>query len=342
MITTRLPSLPEVSFTKARIKLTIWYLFIVMSVSLLFSLAIFTGINSELDHFQSMSVVRREVDFFGTRIQRTPAFAPETITRSRQKLVATLFLINLGILFTAGVSGFILAGKTLKPIETMVEEQKRFVADASHELRTPLTAMKTEIEVALLDKKMTLPQAKNLLKSNLEETNRLESLSNYLLSLSRYQSGQSQFIREKFSLTELLNEVVEKLNPQITTKKIIVSMEKKEVEAYGDRSSLRELFTILIDNAVKYSFAGGEVIVKASNKNNHTIVSIADHGMGINAADLPHIFDRFYRAETSRNKTKIEGYGLGLSIAKSIVELHKGKIDVKSAPNAGSVFTVTI
>ncbi len=329
-------------FTGARVKLTIWYLFIVMAVSILFSFAIYSGINSELQRFEHLSVMRSEQDFFGTRIQRVPAFDRGMISQTRQKLLLTLGLINLGILIISGASGYLLAGKTLKPIEDTVEDQKRFIADASHELRTPLTAMKTEIEVALRDKAMSLSEAKKLLSSNLEEANKMQTLSNYLLSLSRYENTGSNLTTEKFSLTELLDEVILNLQKTAAQRKITIKSDYKEVEGNGNRDSLRELFTILIDNAIKYSNEKGEILVKARQKNNHLIVAVQDFGIGMKAGDIPHIFDRFYRADTSRTKSKTEGYGLGLSIAKSIVDLHHGKIEVKSAPGQGSTFTVTI
>ncbi len=342
MVAPQLPNFPSVMFTSARVKLTIWYLFIIMVVSVLFSFAIYTGINTELQRFERLTMVRREDDFFGTRIQRQPAFDPTMISGTRNKLILTLVLINLGIFITSGISGYVLAGKTLKPIEDMVEDQKRFIADASHELRTPLTAMKTEIEVALRDKSMTLADAKKLLKSNLEEADKMQSLSNYLLSLSRYQNNTSTFPLEKFSLTELLKEVVDKLQITANAKDIVLKTEMKEVEVSGNRDSLRELFTILVDNAIKYSGNGKEVIVKAVKKDKHAVVQVQDFGVGIKASEIPHIFDRFYRADSSRSKSTVEGYGLGLSIAKSIVDLHHGKIDVKSTPGQGTTFTVMI
>lgn len=338
----KVPDLPEKLFTSARLKFTAWYLFVIMAVSIVFSFAIYSGINAELQRFEGLSVVRREQDFFGTRIQSTPAFDPETISEARQKLISTLVLINLGILVIAGITGFLLAGKTLRPIEDMLEEQKRFTADASHELRTPLTAMKTEIEVALRDKNMNLTSAKKLLQSNLEETEKMQSLSNNLLSLARYQNSTSDLEVEKFSLTELVIEVTEKLQTLADSKKVKLVPEKKEVEIAGNRESIRELLTILIDNAVKYSHDKGEVVIKAHKRGSHTIFSVEDKGVGIKELDLPHIFDRFYRADSSRAKTGAEGYGLGLSIAKSIVDLHKGKIEVKSKQNQGTTFTVTL
>ncbi len=338
MLTTAFQNLPAFMFASARLKLTIWYLFIIMSVSLVFSFAIYSGINLELNQFERLTVVRREVDFFGTRVQRTPAFDKGMISNARQKLILNLALINLGILVISGVSGYLLAGKTLKPIEDMVGEQKRFIADASHELRTPLTAMKTEIEVALRDKGLSLAQSRKLLQSNLEETNKMQSLSNYLLSLSRYESVGEKLPMSKFNLAEILKNVIEKLEPVAQAKKVKLNPDLKDSSVIGNEDSLNELFTILIDNAIKYSHPKGEVRIKVAR----SMVSIQDFGVGIKESELPHIFDRFYRADSSRSKSSVEGYGLGLAIAKSIVDLHNGRIQVKSSLGQGTTFIVTL
>lgn len=325
-------------FTKARLKLTIWYLFIIMSVSLLFSFVIYSGINAELQQFERLTMVKTEQDFFGTRIRRTPAFEPKVISQTRQKLLLTLGLINLGILVVSGISGFLLAGKTLKPIQLVLEEQKRFIADASHELRTPLTAMRTEIEVALRDKKLNLSEARKIFRSNLEETNKMQNLSNNLLSLSRYEVRKMPM--KKTNLSQTLSATMEKIGPVAARKKVEIGFDLKDVYITGNPDSLQELSTILIDNAVKYSHIGGKVLIKVSKSGIHARLTIQDFGVGIEKEDLPHIFDRFYRADSSRSEK--EGYGLGLSIAKSIVDLHHGKINVTSSPGQGSTFIVTI
>lgn len=301
-------------FKEARIKLTTWYLLIIMIVSLSFSGVIYVGINREL---------RRIEDFQRIRIQRIIGDV-DAIAEARARIIFTLGFINLSILFFSGLGGYILAGLTLDPISEMMEEQKEFVSNASHELRTPLTSLMTEIEVALRDKKLSLTDAKKLLRSNLEDVNRMANLSNYLLKLNKHQHDSTNL---EFKRVDLATVVIKAVGKE----KIETDLEKTIV--LGDIDSLVELTSILIDNAKKYSDSN-KIKVTTRNKT----MTVSDNGIGISEKDLPHIFDRFFRGNKSRNK---DGYGLGLAIAKSIADLHNATIKVTSKPDKGSIFTVT-
>jgi len=235
-----------------------------------------------------------------------------------------------------------LAGRTLKPIENMVDEQKRFVSDASHELRTPLTAMRTEVEVALRDKDFDTPYARDVLTSNLEEIDKLQQLSDSLLILGRYQNTASKSNFAEVSLSNVVEEARQNVKTLANHKDIEIQGTIDDISVEADSDSLAKLLTILLDNAIKYSHQNGKIIVRAYPVKNKVAVSVQDFGAGIRAGDLPYIFKRFYRAEASRTKTKVEGYGLGLSIAKTIVDMHNGTIDVESIPDKGTTFTVTL
>jgi len=313
-------------FKEARIKLTTWYLLIIMIVSLSFSGVIYTGINREL---------RRIEDFQRVRIQRVMGDV-DAIAEARARIIVTLAFINLCILVFSGLGGYFLAGVTLDPIAEMVEKQKEFVSNASHELRTPLTALMTEIEVALRDKKITLPEAKRLLGSNLEEVKKMNDLSNYLLKLNKFQDGKSTTKFIKVDLKTVVINVMEKLDPIARSKNIKLVPKLAPFSVSGDEDTLAELVTILVENAIKYSPSGKVVDLIIKNRS----LVVKDQGIGISKEDLPHIFERFYRADSSRNKAKSEGYGLGLSIAKSIVELHNASIKVESKVGVGSTFTI--
>jgi signal transduction histidine kinase len=210
----------------------------------------------------------------------------------------------------------------------MVEEQKEFVSNASHELRTPLTVLKTEIEVALRDKSITPKAAKELIKSNLEEVNKIQALSNYLLRLSRYES-EGKISMAKVNLKRIALKAIGKMKVKADLKKSTVM---------GNEDALAELITIFLDNAARYNPKGTEIGVRVKSG----VIEVWDKGTGIAKEDLPHIFDRFFRGEASRSKAKADGYGLGLAIAKSIVELHKGKIGVESEVGKGTTFRVEI
>jgi len=265
----------------------------------------------------------------------------DQIQESDDRLRLNLIYFNLFILIFSAIGSYFFAKKSLEPIEKAMEAQNHFTADASHELRTPLTALRSEIEVALRDKNLTLPQSKKLLGSNLEEINKLESLSSALLKLAREQDSSAKNFG-KISLEEIIIDAYEKVAPLADKKSVEFKNELIDIPVDGDRQSLTELFVILLDNAIKYSPAGSRIEITIKQYNNKAIICVSDHGVGIKASDLPYIFNRFYRADSSRSKDKVDGFGLGLSIAKHIVELHHGTISVESRLGHGSIFTVKL
>lgn len=321
-------------FKEARFKLTAWYLSIIMVISLSFSVAIYIGVNRELVRFETAQNLRQHrVDVISEYLrtngipippEQPPQLDSETIEAARIRIITILGIINFAILGVAGAGGYFLAGQTLEPIEKNLEEQKEFISNASHELRTPLTSLKTEIEVALRDKKMSPADAKKLLLSNLEDVNKMQKLSNYLLELNRYESGR-ELSMVKVDLRKVVIKAVGRKDVKTNLRKSIVM---------GNEDSLVELTGILLDNAIKYG-KGKPVEVRTKTEG---IIEVTDHGVGISRSDLPHIFDRFYRSDKSRGTN---GYGLGLSIAKSIVDAHHGTISVSSS-GKGSTFKVTL
>lgn len=317
-------------FQSARLKLTVWYLFIAVLVSGFFSLIIFAGISREfrrIGHFQRLRLEER--------------FDPEIIREARTRLMIILGSVNLGIWAVAGIAGYFLAGRTLGPIKDMLDEQNRFIADSSHELRTPLTSLKSEMEVNLRDKNLTAANAKKLITSNLEEVNKLQLLSDNLIKLTQYQSG-SRLVFENISLKSIIDSACKKVSTAAKVKGIKISNQADDCLIEAERNSVEELFVILLDNAVKYSLAGGKVAVISDKKDGQVEIKIKDNGIGISPVDIPHIFDRFYRGDKSRTKSGVPGYGLGLSIAKQIIDRHHGAISVASRLNAGTTFKLSL
>jgi len=330
-------------FNSARLKLTGWYLLIIMIISLSFSAVIYAVSAREIDRLNRIQHLRLE-----RRLEGVPAgssiftlIEPSLIEETKNRLLGQLILINGVILITAGVTGYFLAGQTLQPIQEMVDEQTRFVSDASHELRTPLTALKTTLEVTLRDKKLNLKMAKNVLRESLEETNKLQVLSDSLLTLSRVQSANDQLKMEEVSLKEISREAVARISPLALKKKINLDNRVEDFKMRGDREKLIELLVILLDNAVKYSPTKTKVEITSGLKNQQVWLAVKDQGVGIAPEDLPRIFNRFYRADTARSHSSVGGFGLGLSIAQKIVELHHGVITAESQLHQGSVFTVS-
>ncbi len=322
-------------FHFTRVKLTSWYVAIIMIVSISFSGFVYRGVMAEVSRGLHLRAVR--TPFYSEQYLADDDALYEEI---RKQVITQLMLVNLVIFAGSAAAGYFLAGRTLAPIEIMLEEQKRFVGDASHELRTPLTSLRTEIEVALRTKDHNA-ETKELLQSNLEEVNKMQSLTAYLLSLSRYERGDLKLVKETMSLDGAVKKAVKALLPQAEKRKVKIKVNTIPVEIVGNQASIAELITILLDNAIKYSNENSAVSIRVKRVGTRSVLEIVDRGMGIKGADLPHIFDRFYRADLSRTKKNIDGYGLGLSIAKSIVELHNAKIDVKSILEKGTTFTVT-
>lgn len=331
-------------FRSARIKLTAWYLLVIMLISISFSVAIYRGLTLELNRVGRMQRLRIEGRFPGRRSDFLGPFFLDQglITETKNRLKIILAVINLTIFGASAAAGYFLAGRTLRPISDMVEEQGRFIADASHELRTPLTSLKSEIEVGLRDENLKLNEAKKLLASNLEEVNNLQTLSDGLIRLTHYQKEENGITVSKISLKTIIEEAVKKVAGLSKSKNIKIINQVGKITVEGDKSALVELFTIFLDNAIKYSPKKTEVRIKAGRTDGFVHIQIADQGVGIDKEDIPHLFDRFYRADKSRTKSGSSGYGLGLSIAKEIVERHNGSIKAESQINKGSVFTVQI
>lgn len=333
-------------FQKARIKLTAWYLLIIMFVSVVFSLIIYSGINRELGRFERSQVfrLRREQELMlpNPFPRELREFDTQVVATARTRLTLTLVLINVGIFGIAGFAGYFLAGRTLSPIKEMIDDQNRFITDASHELRTPLTSLKTSIEVGLRNKNITLNEAKKLIKSNLEDVEHLRILSDGLIRLAQYQKPNENMIFKKVSVQDIVDNAMDKIKVIALAHKVKINSKIENLQIQGDKKSLVELLVILLDNAVKYSRKNSTVRIFVNKIDHRVIISVSDAGIGIDDKDLPHIFDRFYKAEKSRFKKDISGYGLGLSIAKKIVEIHKGVIAVKSEKDKGTTFTITL
>lgn len=327
-------------FKQARIKLTAWYLLIIMVISLFFSGAIYRVLTFELNRVERVHRLRIERGF--PERPRPMLIEPSLIAETKNHLKLTLTVINLAILGTSAIAGYFLAGQTLKPIGQMLEDQNRFIADASHELRTPLTSLKSEIEVNLRNKKLTLAEAKKTLESNLEEVNNIQTLSDRLIKSNQYQTNGNGLVFSQISSAVVVLKAIKKVASMAKNKQITINKKIADIQFAGNQEALIEMLTILLDNAIKYSPKDTSVSLTCRKSDNHVIVQIADQGIGISRQDMPHIFNRFYRTDKSRSKSNIPGYGLGLSIAKQIIDQHHGSVKVKSSLGKGSVFTIKL
>ncbi len=324
-------------FDTAYLKLTAWYVAIIMAISLMFSIWVYSQARHELQFGLNRVIHIGPIenlpdDEYGQFIQ-------DRLEDSRNRLIVRLISLNLIVLAVGAAASYLLARRTMRPIEESVEAQHRFTADASHELRTPLAAMKAEIEVGLRDKKLTKDEAVALLKSNLEEIDHLGGLAEGLLALTQIDNA---FAPVPISLEEAVSKVAKRLEPLAALKKVGIKRELEPVIVQGDEAALDKIIGILLDNAIKYSPANSKISLRTRQKDGRGYLEVKDQGIGIKATELPHIFDRFYRADSSRSKTHVPGHGLGLSIAQKLAENLNGKIEAASTPGKGSKFTVIL
>jgi heavy metal sensor kinase len=228
----------------------------------------------------------------------------------------------------------------LARLESAVKEIQRFTADASHELRSPLSFIRTVAEVALRNRQAD-PASKRAFEEIVEECGKAGRLLEDMLTLARADAGNAHLVYEPVDLAELVTAVCDKASLLLSRRQhtLTVSPENAfHTAVWGDYSSLRRLLWILLENAIKYTPSPGSISVTVSATLEKAIVTVKDNGIGISATDLPHIFERFYRADTSRSQ--VEGSGLGLAMAKWIADVHKAGLSVESTENIGSVFQV--
>ncbi|HEY2003531.1 MAG TPA: HAMP domain-containing sensor histidine kinase [Candidatus Saccharimonadia bacterium] len=329
----------------AAFRLTLWYLGIIMVLSLVFSTALFRVSDGQMtdNYNHERSAIERFPVPLGLESQRydyIQALSDE-LNGARRSLLLRLSALNLATLLLGGGAAFWLARRTLTPIQDAMEAQGRFTADASHELRTPLTAMRSEIEVALREKQLSAADARKLLHSNLEELAKLEALSAGLLRLARSDKLDPTAV-SPVPVRQLIEAAIDRFQTQLAARHINLEVDADDSSVEGDATSLTELLAILLDNAIKYSPEKSTVTISGHANGPSVNLAVADQGTGINASDIPHIFERFYRADRSRSKEQVSGYGLGLSIAKRITDLHHGAITVESTPGHGSVFNIKL
>lgn len=227
-------------------------------------------------------------------------------------------------------------------LESAFKRVTQFTADASHELRTPVALMRTRTEVALRKERSQADYRETIVRIH-HELERTSALIENLMMLARADSGTRGLELTSTSLNEVLSEIAEpaKLLADNNSVHYQQRLPETPLRVSGNSASLRRLFLILIDNAVKYSRPDAKVSVVLSACDGNAITEVQDNGIGISPSDLPHVFERFYRADESRSRES-GGTGLGLSIAKWIAEAHHGRISVTSSVGEGSVFRVQI
>lgn len=256
------------------------------------------------------------------------------------RLLLILFVGGgIGSLVAVG-AGYLLAGRALIPVKKSWDQQQQFVSDASHEIRTPLAVIQSRADLLFQSPNATIEEKAVDISIISKEVRRLNKLVNGLLTLTRTDSNQIEVKKSNFFLDDLLMDIVEQYRDIASfQEKSIISHAPEQVVFHGDKERIHQLLVILVDNAMKFTEEGGEISLSCIKNASSIILTVEDNGKGIPQEDLPLIFNRFYQVEQSRSAN--EGSGLGLSIAKWIVNTHQGNIKVTSEQNERTRFEIT-
>jgi heavy metal sensor kinase len=228
---------------------------------------------------------------------------------------------------------------TFARLETAFAQQKQFAADAAHELRTPVSVMLTQTQTAL-NRERDAASYKQTVEACQRAAQRMRKLIESLLALARFDAGQEILKRARFDFSKTISDGAELVQPLADERDVKILVDAKPIEIIGDAERLAQVVTNLLTNAIQYNKAGGDVRVKVESQNGLALLTVADTGQGIAVEKLPQVFGRFFRADSSR--TGAGNSGLGLAITKAIVEAHGGTIEVTSAENVGTTFTVRL
>lgn len=322
-------------------RLAATYLVIIMGLTIVFSVVIFAISSSQFDRPLSPRAFGGGYSQFDVSVRDSlEQIFHERAQRARAELLFSLIFLNIVVLTGGAVLSYLLARKTLEPIEAAMEAQAQFVSDASHELRTPLTALQVTNEVALRKKKLTLAQAKDLIGHNLAETIKLRALSESLLGLARQDSVAT--IREDTDISQLVNAIIEPFAVIAQEKNMKIKTDVTSNVVSMNPLAISQILRIFLDNALKYAPERSSITVSSATTNGELQLAVHDDGPGIAVKHQSAIFKRFYRIDESRSSRNTEGSGLGLSIAKAAADRQGYKLSLKSGEHEGNAFIVHI
>jgi len=269
-----------------------------------------------------------------------------TDVASLNRLLLALLWVAAAGLALAAVAGYLMSRYSLAPVVESWNRQQRFVADASHELRSPLTVMMLNLDIVLRHRGQTVGDNEVWLEGIQEEIGRLSRMTSDLLSLARADANRDFIMPVETGLVPILERVAQTHTASADAKGLALALHVPAASAEagdrlrGDPDRLHQLFTILVDNAIKYTDVG-HIDITLSSDERELRVDVSDTGTGLSVAHQKHVFDRFFRSDEARTRPE-GGTGLGLSIAKLIAESHGGQLKVQSELCVGTTFTVTL
>ncbi|CAK4833568.1 unnamed protein product [Aphanomyces euteiches] len=257
-------------------------------------------------------------------------------------LVYTFAAVGLVMLIIIYFTSRFFANRSIAPVKEAFNKQKQFIADASHELKTPLAVINTNADVLLANSEDTIHNQVKWLHHIQSETDRMKTLTNDLLYLTEMDDSRASMIFTSFNASEAVEGVILTMEAVMFEKDISLAYEiEPSLTVHGNSEQIKQVVMILLDNSIKYTNPKGSITLTLKKRHNEIQLKVTNSGEGIATEHLERIFDRFYRADPSRSR-KQGGYGLGLAIAKSIVEQHKGKIYAKSVLNETTSFYVQL
>jgi signal transduction histidine kinase len=259
-----------------------------------------------------------------------------------KNLVYTFLLVALVMLFFIFIISRFFANKAIQPVQEAFDRQRQFIADASHELKTPLAVINTNVDVLLSNDESNISEQSKWLHYIKSEVERMTKLTNDLLYLAQLDYSDIRMIHSDFDLSEAVEGIVLAMEAVIYEKRIAFSHDiEPGLKIHGSSEQIKQVVMILLDNAVKYTNSKGTIGLKLKRYYNNVVLSVTNTGEGIPEEHAMRVFDRFYRTDKARGRRN-GSYGLGLSIAKAIVEQHRGRISVKSIVNESTTFSVEL
>ncbi len=267
------------------------------------------------------------------------------VTESNKRLfelLTTLLFVGLLMLLVIFIISRYFANRAIKPIAEAWEKQKQFVADASHKLKTPLSIINANYDALLANQEKTIKSQIKWLGYIKIGTDRMTKLINELLSLAKIEDINFQTHKKPFNISNAVNDVISSMEAGVLEKDIKLSYSlEPDIIIKGDPARAKQVVAILLDNAIKYTNENGQIEIMLKKSKRQVLFSIKNSGKGIAKQDLPRVFDRFYRADPSRTHEN-GGYGLGLAIAKTIIDRLGGEIRVTSMENECTTFAFTL
>ena len=258
------------------------------------------------------------------------------------RLVLVLLPLGLGGLGAALFGGLYMAGRAMRPARESFERQRAFVADASHELKTPLTLIRADTEMVLYRGQLNREDQK-LVEHSLTETDRMGAILSDLLLVARLDADQADVATKPFDLASVLSEEAERFGVRAADKEVQLEVQTpSELLARGDPKRTGQIVAVLLENAVRFAPPGGSIVVSGKLQDRWAEASVTDTGPGISEEHLPRLFDRFYRAETSRTRGTSGGTGLGLAIARELARAQDGDLVAESVEGRGATFRLRL